>query len=476
LPLLQLASISKRFGSTRALDDVSLVIEEGEVVALVGENGAGKSTLMNIAAGALRADSGAVSGSAIHGQSVAMVHQHFNLVDAFTIAENLVLSRPDAPAFHTASTRMRSAAASLAASGIELPELRRTVESLSVGEKAQLEFARALAREPSLLILDEPTAVLTREESEDLQRVIASQRDRGRSVVLITHKVAEVFRLASRIVVLRRGSLVLDRPAALCTPDSVAEAMLGRSRRLLSAPAIKAGDPVLTLRDTSTRSRERETALGRCNLVLRRGEITAVLGVSGNGQRSLARLLRGIIPPSSGTIELDGRRASRATLSGAKNVAHIPEDRTTEGLIAAMSIEDNIRVALDVDATSARRIAREIIERFDVRASSTRQAAGSLSGGNQQKVLIGRELARNPTILIAAEPTRGLDFEVSRIVREAMLDIAARGCAVLLITSDIDEAFEIASSFHTIYDGRLSEVMARDAAESTLARSFGGLS
>lgn len=476
MPLLRLSSISKRFGSTVALDDVTLEIGAGEIVAVVGENGAGKTTLMNIAAGSLDPDSGDTSGTAIAEKSVRMVHQHFNVIDAFTIAENLLLFDPDGPRLHTAKRRTELAAAAAAVSGIRLPHPRRRVAGLSVGEKARLEVARALAGNPSLLILDEPTSVLTREESDDLHRVIREQRARNRSIVLITHKVEEVFRVATRIVVLRRGTIVLDEPAERCTPDGVALAMVGSPTRPLAREHPTPGSRALALVDVSTRPEDGETALAGINLELRRREITALLGVSGNGQRALARLLRGIGAPSAGTIELHGKPVSRAALARARGIAHIPENRTADGFIADMSIEDNLRVALGVDTATARRIGESIIERFEVRASSVRQTAGSLSGGNQQKIIAGRELARNPDILVAAEPTRGLDFGVSRTVREAIMEAAGNGCAVLLITSDVDEAFEMATKFHTIYRGQVSQPMTREDVGPAIARSFAGLS
>jgi len=406
---VKLEHVSKSFGDTIAVDDVSLAVEPGEIVGLVGENGAGKTTLMRIIAGEIQPDRGTVT---LDG-SVGFVHQHFLLVSEFTIAENLRLALgQDVP--------------------FDRPE--RLVHDLSVGEKAQVELIKAIAPKPRILILDEPTSVLTPAETSDLFGTIERLAREGTSVLLISHKIAEVLSVATRTVVMRRGRIVAD--GRNMSAEELATAMVG----IRGAPPTPAA-PRKTLPP-------RSAALHVQNLTVSPGEIVAIIGVAGNGQTELATRLRDTLP----------RRTT----------AHIPEDRARDGIIAEMTIADNL-------ALGTKTPARTLIERFDIRAAGPQQRAGALSGGNQQKVLLARELDRRPQVIVAAEPTRGLDIEATRFVHQELRNSADEGGGILLITSDLDEAFALADAIHVIYRGSLSDRLSPADAAARAGRLMAGL-
>lgn len=474
-PLIALDSVGKRFGGNEAVSGVSLELSSGEIVALVGENGAGKTTLMKIAAGLIAPDAGRLIGTAITSKSVAMVHQHFNLVDSFTVSENLTLADSRAPFFLPLRERSRIAGRKVAASGLATVYPERMVEDLSVGEKAKLELTKALAGNPSLLILDEPTGVLTAAEIDDLRTIVRSVQARLGTVVLITHKIPEVFSFATRVIVLREGRLVLDRPLTDATPEQIANAMIGAQPRIRELHSRQAGEPLLNVKDVSTETRIHEVPLRDVSLEVRAGEIVTVLGVTGNGQQALARLLRGIDSAASGTISYRKKVMNREALARARRIGHIAEDRALNGLIGPMSIAENFALVLERGAGDAQKVATEMIERFRIRATSAFQKAETLSGGNQQKVLLARELLREPDLLVLSEPTRGLDFEATTFVHGEISKAAARGCGVLLITSDLDEAYALGDRFHVMFQGTMSESLSRDEVERTLASRMGGL-
>jgi simple sugar transport system ATP-binding protein len=412
---MRLSHITKFFGPNKAVDDVSLTFAEGEIVGLVGENGAGKTTLMSIAAGELQSDAGSIYDATKAG----IVHQHFLLVNEFTIAENLALTMWG-----------RDTAEVIRDSGIDLRGFHRRVADLSVGEKSKLELIKAIAGHPRFLILDEPTSVLAPAEARELFDVMRRLAADGVTVVFISHKIPEVLEVATRIVVMRRGRIIVDGGAM--SAEQLAEAMVERRSTERGRPAgWTAGG---------------SQALKRDALEVHPGEIVAIIGVAGNGQSELAAKLRD-------------------TLRG--RAAHIPEDRGRDGLIAEMSIAENIALAEPRwNPRAAARRAAELIERFDIRVQSPQQRAGSLSGGNQQKVILARELERRPEIVVAAEPTRGLDIEATRFVHHELRAAAARGAAILLITSDLDEAFILGDAIHVIYRGVLSARMTPSEAAS----------
>ena len=403
--MLTLRGITKRFGENVAVDDVTLELRGGEIVAIVGENGAGKTTLMRIAAGELAPDAGTITAD----DAIGFVHQHFLLVSDFTIAENLALQR--AWSFASLRTLEDEAERIIAATGIDLHGPSRRVEELSVGEKSKLELIKAIAKKPRVLILDEPTSVLTPAESEELFAVMRRVASEGTAVVFISHKLPEVLAIADRIVVMRRGRIVLETKSM--TADELANAMVDAPLPTSVAPA---------------------------------KNILAIVGVAGNGQSQLAERFRDEHP----------------------DAGLIPEDRTRDGIIAEMSIAENLALRSKTNADA-------LIKLFSIKATSAKQKAGSLSGGNQQKVILARELSRKPGRILAAEPTRGLDIEATAFVHAQLRAAADAGASILLITSDLDEAFALADEIQVIYRGRLSERMPPAVAREKVGALMAGL-
>jgi simple sugar transport system ATP-binding protein len=439
--------ITKSFGAFQALDGARLEVGKGSVHALLGENGAGKSTLMNILTGFLRPDSGKVE---IHGkplalgdprriraQGLAMVHQHFMLVPEFTVAENLALDR-QGPLLRRLSLKEAVEPALKAAEkvGWDFDTAVRT-GSLPVGAQQRLEILKALATGAQVLILDEPTAVLTPEEADDLIRVIRALAREGVSVILIAHKLSEVFAAADHITVLRHGRVTGSAPAADTTPEEAARWMIGDSLAARKEGRPSTGKALLSCEDLHVSGDRGEPAVRGISLEARSGEILGVGGVDGNGQIELAEALAGVRPPATGRIAAQGR------------IGYIPQDRQRDGLVGSMPIWENTLLGAGEDQRlswgplllrgAARRRALAVCDRFDVRRRSIDQPARSLSGGNQQKVVVGRVLEREPDIVIAVNPTRGLDLNAARFVQNELREAASRGAAVILFSTDREE-------------------------------------
>lgn len=473
--------VRRTFGRTEAVAGVTLAIEGGEAVALVGENGAGKSTLMRIVAGVERADAGTVRAAGIRIDApdhaaragIRMVHQHFNLAGALTVAENLVLHEPDLPAALDRGTIERVARTMVERAGIPFEGLDRPAAALSIGEMARVEMIRALSRSPRVLILDEPTSVLTPLEVSSLLASLRRLAGEGLAVVLISHKLEEVFAFARRVVVMRQGTIALDADAKQTSSREVARAMVGRALEVEGARLSgAAGERRLVLRGVNTEESGLRVPLRGVSLEVGRGEIVAIVGVAGNGQNALADLLRGVIPAADGRIEIDGRPMRAGDLFAAADAAHIPSDRTREGIVAGLSLAENLALRAD-SVARARQRAREAIARYQIRGRAE-QLAESLSGGNQQKLLLARELTETTGLIVASEPTRGLDFESTRFVHGRIRDAADRGAAVLLITSDLDEAAALAGSVQVMSGGRLSERLPSSTPAEELALRMAG--
>ncbi|MFL5519855.1 MAG: ABC transporter ATP-binding protein [Gemmatimonadales bacterium] len=465
--LLELRGIDKRFGSLQALTGAELYVRPGEVHALLGENGAGKSTLMSVAYGLLVPDAGEIL---VDGQSrtfrsardarragIGLVHQHFTAVPALTVAENVALFAGWAVEPRRLRERVQALSEQL---GLPLdPDAR--AGGLSVALRQRLEIVKALATDAKLLLLDEPTAVLAPPEAEELLVMARAFAARGGSVVLITHKLDEALRAADTVTVLRHGRNVTSRPVAGLAARDLAQAMIGDAALLDEPPP-----PVVTIPDAPVRVafealdvwREDRSgvAVRGAVLTVRAGEIVALAGVEGNGQRELLRTIGGVMRARRGSLRVD------------RPVAFVPEDRITEGLIPVLSLTENVALGLARTASWGRGVrldwaaagerTRELIDAFDVKADGPASAAETLSGGNQQKLLIGRALALQPIVLVAENPTRGLDVQATRAVHDRLRDAAARGLAVMIYSSDLDEVLTLGTRVVVMYRGELFEV------------------
>jgi len=479
--VLRLDGITKRFGALTANDAVSLTLARGEVVALLGENGAGKTTLMNILFGHYTADAGTVE---VMGQvlppgtpraaiaaGVGMVHQHFTLADNLSVLDNILLgTRPLwSPRLNRAAARARVRA--LAQDfGLKVDPEART-GALSVGERQRVEILKALYREAQVLILDEPTAVLTPQESEALFATLRRATARGLSVIFISHKLHEVMAAADRVVVLRHGKVVGEVATADTSPPALAAMMVGAE---VALPRVAAGVPgpvLLRLDDVTTPDEGARPGLKHVTLDLRAGQITGLAGVSGNGQAALADLLSGLIAPTSGRLilsdEVPADWSPRAAL--AAGIGRIPEDRHKTGTIADFTLTENAiletypqltRAGL-LDMGAARRFTEELIADYDVRCPGPEARIRLLSGGNMQKLILGRVLEARPKIILANQPVRGLDIGAVAYVHSRLIAARDAGAAVLLISEDLDEIMGLSDVVQVISEGRLSPAFGR---------------
>jgi simple sugar transport system ATP-binding protein len=478
-PVLELRGVTKRFGTFVANDRVDFDLRRGEIHALLGENGAGKSTLMNVVYGLYGLDEGELlvegrhvdfaSASDAIRAGIGMVHQHFMLIPVFTVAENVVLhaeptsglllDRPEA------ERRVRELADRY---GLAVDPGAR-VEDIGVGMQQRAEILKALYRDARILILDEPTAVLTPQEARELFKVLAELRARGTAIIIITHKLDEVLQVADRITVLRRGKLVGTIDAAGATESGLAEMMVGRPVLLeVERGSGEAGAPVLEVRDLEVLDDRDLEAVRGVSFTVRAGEIVGIAGVSGNGQTELAEAIAGMRRPTAGSILLDARDITVASPreSYEAGVGHIPEDRQRDGLVLEFSLAENSalhdyfrapvshRGILDGRAMVSRM--RRLIEAFDVRGGGPETQASALSGGNQQKVVLAREIDADPRLLLAAQPTRGLDVGAIEFVHRRLIEQRDEGRAVLLISYELDEILNLADRILVMYAGRIA--------------------
>lgn len=465
-PLLELRNLSKRFGDTVALDGISQTMDAGTVHAIVGENGAGKSTLASIAAGFLAPDSGEVlldgeplplaHSAACRALGVAMVHQHFKLVPAFSVEENLALPQLHGLA-EPARVSRRAARALALAQELGWPlDARARVGDLPVGTRQRIEVLKALAEDARVLILDEPTAALSEREVADLLGLVRDLRDRGSLVVLIAHKVREVLEVADQVTVLRAGRLVTTLAAHALNPSALADLMVGELPRWEPKPGHRSGDGVRASGLTVRRDGG-SAAIQDLDLDVRCGEILGIGGVDGNGQVELAEALVGV-RASEGRLEWSGPP---------RTVGYIPQDRRHDGLALGMSVQDNLLIEGHRHAAlclgpffvsgRVRAWARSLMEKYEVRAESEAVGVDTLSGGNQQKVVVGRVLESHPTLLVAVNPTRGLDVRAARFVHRMLLEARDGGAAVLLVSSDLDEIGVLADRVGFLSGGRFTE-------------------
>jgi general nucleoside transport system ATP-binding protein len=490
-PLVALESITKRFPGVLANDRVDLELRPGEIHALIGENGAGKSTLMRVLYGMYAADEGRIK---VRGQEVkigtpraaialgiGMVHQHFVLVDPFTVTENVILGDEGRRILDMDAAQKR--VVELAETYGFVVRSDAVVEDLSVGEEQRVEILKALYRGVDILILDEPTAVLTPGEAKDLFVNLRKLREDGKSIVFISHKLDEVLEIADRITVLRRGTVVGETTPGETSKAKLAEMMVGRPVLFrLEKPQVALGDPLLRVEGL-----EAPGTLNGLSLEVRAGEILGVAGVEGNGQRELAETLIGLRTPEVGQVILDGTAIGGWSVKDIRNagVSYIPEDRHEQGLVLDMSLWENALLGRHDDAEFSNRfgvlfirkikeLAARLVELFDVRARSIDVNASTLSGGNQQKLILARELETDPKLLIAAQPTRGLDVGAIEFVWKQILDQKAAGRAVLLISAELDEIYALSDRVVTLYEGRITGEFPPDAPPEQVGRGMLG--
>ena len=482
-PVLRLSGITKRFGPLVANDAISFELKRGEVIALLGENGAGKTTLMSILFGHYVADEGSVEvmgkplppgdPRAALDAGVGMVHQHFTLAENMTVLENIALGTQSAwkPRLDRAAARRRIRQLSNDFGLAVHPDA--TVSSLSVGERQRVEILKALYRDARILILDEPTAVLTPAETEALFRTLKLLVAQGLSIIFISHKLNEVMAVSDRVLVLRAGRLVGERATQGSSRAELAALMVGQEVAAPTVRAAKAGAVALELRDVSADGQGSAARLDGVSLALRQGEITGLAGVSGNGQATLAALIAGTLKPAAGEIVIGGAAmgdwSPRAAL--AHGIARIPEDRHAVGTIGDMSVTENViserygtprfsrRGFLDWKA--ARAFAEEIIRDYDVKCPSPEARIRLLSGGNMQKLILGRALDAEPAVILANQPTRGLDVGAVAFVHRRLLEARDRGAAILLISEDLEEILALSDRILVMSKGRLSSPSAR---------------
>ncbi|QIB32563.1 ABC transporter ATP-binding protein [Ancylobacter pratisalsi] len=484
--VLSLNGITKRFGPLTANDRIDLDVRAGEIVALLGENGAGKTTLMSILFGHYIADEGTVNIAGPDGQltplpggsaeaalaaGIGMVHQHFALAENLTGFENIVLGTQS---LWSAKLKRREARAKvdrlIAESGLSA-DLDVPVARLSVGEQQRIEILKALYRDVRVLILDEPTAVLTPQEADGLAATVRKLAQGGLAVIFISHKLHEVLALCERVVVLRGGAKVADRPTAGADRSTLAELMVGRAIPSRERPPARPGEAVLSLRGVSVGKPGQRDRLEGADLDVRAGEILGIAGVSGNGQGALAALVAGLVGVRSGEMMLAGSRAAGADPAGrvASGVGRIPEDRHRDGTVGALSVAENFVIETISEPENQsfgflRRAAirartAEAIRAYDVRCPGPDAAIRALSGGNMQKVVLARVLEREPRLILAHQPTRGLDIGATTDVHRRLIAARERGAAVLLISEDLDELFALSDRIAVVHAGHLSAAM-----------------
>ena len=494
---LELKGITKTFGSFTANDAIDLKVEKGEIHAILGENGAGKSTLMNVVYGLLQPDSGTIS---IDGKSVTinepadalnvgigMVHQHFMLVPVFTVAENIILGHEVSKRGFLSLTEAKNKITKIAEEFKFEINPDALVEELPVGVQQRVEIIRALMYDAKVLILDEPTAVLTPQETDELLNMMRVLRSKGTSIIFITHKLREVKAVADKITIIRRGKVVgTANPSA--TQEELASLMVGREVDLIPNKVdIKPGKSILEISNLNIFNSVGRKIVNNLSLEIKAGEILAIAGVQGNGQSELARALMNLEDHVTGSIKLDnveivGKTVRETLLEG---VAYIPESRELDGLIGSFSIAENMILDThdlfpvakngQLNKMYIEANAVKLIKEFDVRAQSIYDSASSLSGGNKQKVVLARELSRTVKFVMASQPTRGLDVGSIEFVYERLLAERSANRAVLLVSTELDEVTALADRIAVIYKGEIVGVVGPEVSREKLGLMMAGI-
>jgi len=480
MPQLSVQRVTKRFGQLVANDDITLEVPGGKVLAVLGENGAGKSTLMKVIAGLLTPDAGEVSvdGQRIpHGRpdlairaGIGMIHQHFMLVPNLTVWENIILGREPRTRLGAVDRRTAVARIRELSQRYQLAvDPESPVYALTVGERQRVEILKAFYRGAQVLILDEPTALLTPQETEELFASIKHFARDGFPVVFISHKLDEVLEVSDRIVVIRQGRVTGDLPTAQAGPEKLAELMVGRAVVLrVEREAAEQGEPAIEVESLEVPASRHRPAVGPISLTVRHGEIFGVAGVDGNGQLELAEALVGLVPARRGGIRLNGRDLAALGVRErtAAGLGYVPADRQADGLVLDFPLWQNFilrdyartpyRRGAGIDVPAARTAARQAVDAFDIRPASIDVFARQLSGGNQQKLILAREILRHPQVLIVSQPTRGLDVGAVEFVHRQLLELRRQGTAIILISLELDEILTLSDEIGVLFRGRLS--------------------
>jgi simple sugar transport system ATP-binding protein len=497
-PILELRGITKRFPGVLANDAIDFDLEAGEVHALLGENGAGKSTLMNILYGLYTPDEGEIrlrgqpielgSTKAAIEHGIGMVHQHFMLIPVMTVAENIVLASEPRHAgvlldHQAAAARVHELSERY---GLAVDPSAR-IDRITVGQQQRVEILKALYRGAEILVLDEPTAVLTPQEAQELFEIIRSLESQGKSIIFISHKLNEVLEIANRVSTLRRGKLVDTVSAEGATEESLARMMVGREVLLrVDKKASQPGAPLLSVENLTVIDDRELEVVHDVSLEVRAGEILGLAGVDGNGQSELIDVIAGLRRAVSGRVILDGEDISHATARDTldRGLGHIPEDRHRRGLVLPFTLTENLGLHAYRSAPNSRRgflqlrrmldRAKRLLTEFDVRGGTPSTPASALSGGNQQKVVLAREIDAEPKVLIAAQPTRGLDVGAIEFVHRRLVEQRDAGRAVLLVSLELEEILSLSDRILVIYEGRIVEEFPPTATEEELGFAMTG--
>lgn len=497
-PLVEMVAVSKSFPGVQANDCIDLALHPGEVLALLGENGAGKSTLMNILCGLYRPDSGDILvdgtkvsiGSPKDSQAlgIGMVHQNFKLVDSMSVLENIILGMRN-QGFIPDMKGVRKEVVELSEKYNLRVDPEASIWQLSVGEQQRVEILKLLYRKAKILILDEPTAVLTPQESKELSKVIHRMRSEGKSAVFITHKMEEVMTFSDRVMVLRRGKLVAEKATAETSPADLAKLMVGREVLFeIEKKPFHPGSASLRLEKVSAFDDRALPALKEVDLLVRTGEIVGIAGVAGNGQRELAEVITGLRRVASGKVAVGGKDVTNARpLTVIKaGVAHIPQDRSSVGAVGDMSVASNLAmksyrkrplsIGIFLLPRRVMAMARQLIDAFKIMTPSPETRVKFLSGGNIQKTILAREIGACRNLLIAVYPSRGLDIGATESVRKQLVAQRDQGLGVLFVSEDVDELIQVADTIAVMFEGRIMDIMpAREADAETLGLLMAGV-
>jgi ABC-type uncharacterized transport system ATPase subunit len=492
-----LLHITKSFGAVAAVRDVSLTLARGSIHGIVGENGAGKSTLMNILYGSHQPDSGEIrlAGEAVRLRNpadaialgIGMVHQHFRLVERFTVLENLLLGRERGALLGAATVRARETLARFADEYGLVVDGGAVVETLPVGVQQRVEIIKALHRGAEILILDEPTAVLTPQEADHLFRLLRALADAGKTVVLVTHKLREIMAATDRVSVMRRGALVADLPTRENDEAGLAALMVGRAVELhLAKPPLQRGAPMLEVAGLRARDAQGRARLRDIDLTIHRGEIVGIAGIAGNGQSELLEALAGLRVPEAGEIRLDGTEITRLDAGARRRlgVGHIPEDRLLMGLVPAFTAAESSLLGdqreawcggllLRHGAIDTRTASR--MRDYDVRPPNPHLQTSLFSGGNQQKLVCAREMERHPKLLLVGQPTRGVDIGAIELIHRRLLDLREAGAAILLVSVELDEIRALADRILVMADGAIVGEVSAACGERELGLLMAGV-